>query len=822
MSKQILRVKYHPAKKEIQFQIFQGETEIPVNKGSRLLNYMNRRGEFILQDQGNAFLTDIVKTFSGERVVNLELITTKIDYEDFTQMVEYFNESSPKIKIDVTSLAELRDMDEIYTKVKEHGERSIGILEHHQAKFFSIPRDNDKANECVRLFSEEIQKEVKSIKEKIQAMADNNINLCFAGVFSSGKSALINAILGYAILPEKTVSETAKMFRIQSPRAGGKVRIIFQINTDFTELVWDDSDNKFVFSAGPNEGLTRESINDAMEKNREKHQSKQILEILRTLNKDSDVSLDVKVYFPVPLDNDKLRFTIYDTPGTDSNQSDHVRVLKNALSEQTHSILVFVAHPHKTEGEGNRALLNYLKEAEKKDSKTSIDLGRSLFVINHADATELDERRKLHTEEIKNKVDPDFSIKLSDKKLFFTSAKVAYAAKAKKNGIETKNDERTIKEKSVTISDDDVRYYQQNRCATSEYATGKMIDLSTSALENAEKDGNILDILYISYGVYALENEILLYGEKFAVAVRAFAIIDSVDKALSKMNKNAKDLEKQNQQDINKVNKEIESLKAAISDSIKQAYKEHEIPKNAALPKKIQMELHLDPSILNAVVIGEPKTFIDKLLKKWFFDIFGKVHVKKEHKREIDQKITATLDDFTRNFLEKRQYLLEKQRDAFIETVKQIIHANGNLSDEAKEFILDIRKPELKKPANIADFGEIYDAYKRTTIFFFQETEYILKDQFIQDVERKLSDIATSMATEYERDYRKSLTSILSAVESEFNLNLDKYSVLMKAKLEDKKAMELLREKITKAAGELEECQKELEKLIWSEKSNER
>jgi hypothetical protein len=45
------------------------------------------------------------------------------------------------------------------------------------------------------------------------------------------------------------------------------------------------------------------------------------------------------------------------------------------------------------------------------------------------------ERTDLQKAEIKDKNDPDFSINLADKKLFFTSAKVAYAAKSKQNSI---------------------------------------------------------------------------------------------------------------------------------------------------------------------------------------------------------------------------------------------------------------------------------------------------------------------------------------------------------------------------------------------------
>lgn len=820
MSKQILQMKYHPAKKEVEFHRFQSGKEIQIPKDSKLRNYMNKRGSFILQDHGNTFLSDIAGTFDGERIVNVEVVTTKNDFEDFMQMTEFYNETNPNIRIDATLLSELPDMEQTYHIVKNHGEMSIGVLERHKTKFFEVPMNNSEVKKCVENFALDIQKEINSIKEKIEATSENNVNLCFAGVYSTGKSALINAILGYAILPEASESKTARMCRIQSPKDGENVRIVFQICAVHTELIWNEKAGSFEFTAGPAERDTRKAIQTAINNNTSNPQHMQINEILNILNSNNDVSSEIHIYFPIPLDSDKVQFTIYDTPGTDSNHGEHQMVLKDALSEQTHSILIFTAAPGKLEGEGNNALLNYLQEAEQKDSKTSIDIGRSLFVINKSDTNTADDRKELQTQKITCKDDARFSIKLSDKKLFFASAKVAYAAKAKKNGVQTKNDEFVIRQQSGTINDEELgRYYQQNRCATSEYATNKLIEASTAELENAEKAGNILDVLHICSGVYALENEITLYGEKFAAAVKAFAIIDSVDKALSKMNTNAQSLERQNQQDITKIDQEIENLRSAIADSIKEASDRLAVPDNAPLPAEVLSELHLDSSYLNINVIGKPKTFIEKLLKGWFIGL-GKVRFNEKHKREISQKITSTLDDFTRNFLEKRQKLLERQRNSFMDDVKRTIQNNGNISDEAKNFVLAICPPDVKKPTKLTEFGEIYDSYKRADKFLLWDVDNVDKKQFIDDAEDKLSDISTSLASDFERDYRRSLQSILKAVEMEFIQNLDKYSVLMKAKLADRKAMEQLREKILGAAADLEGCQKELEKLIWSVKSN--
>ena len=838
MSRQVLRMKYHPAKKEVCFQRFQNDKEIRIRPDSKLVSYMNKRGNFVLQDHGNRFFDDIAAAFDGEQSVHIDVVTTKNDYEDFEQMVDFYNADKPQAKIDSTLLAELPDMDKIFSAVKKHGEHSRDILKTNQAKFFEVNTNNTAVvKECVENFAAEVQKEIDNINEKIEAIADSNVNLCFAGVFSSGKSAIINAIIGYKILPEAIKSETARMFRIQSPKPDEDVvRIGFQILDVYTNLVWNNEE--FVFYAGPVESAAREAIQDTINNNKDKPQHDQIYEILKTLNTNDDISSWIHVYFPIPLDNNKVQFTIYDTPGTDSNYGEHQDVLQNALSKQTHSILIFVAGPNRLEGEGNNALLNYLKEAEKKDSKTSIDIGRSLFVINWADSIDIDDRKVLQTEVIKNKEDSDFSIKLSDKKLFFTSAKQAYAAVAVKNNIATKKENIIIEDDYIKIQrEESGQYFLQNRCATSELATKNLLDKSNKALDAARKQDDKTEVFHICSGLFSLEEEIKIYGGKFAPAVKAYAIINSVDKALSNMNDYAKSLKAQNIRDIDNINKEIEGLRSTIADGIKDAYNKLSISDNESLPKDILKRLNLTATGIALTIVGEPKAYIEKLFQSFVGKIIewmpGRLGEKlkdsalnaprfrEDHKNSISQKINAVLGDFTKNFLEERQKLLESQRDEFIETIKDIIRNNGNISEEAKEFIFKIRPPKVEMPDNPIELGEIYDNHKRTKKLLWIEFKTIDKSKFIEAVEDQLRDLAEKMAEDFKSDYRGSLMSLLRGVESEFTQNIDKYSVLMKAKIEDKKAIEQLGDKILSAAEELKDCQNDLERIIWNEKNNE-
>jgi hypothetical protein len=286
------------------------------------------------------------------------------------------------------------------------------------------------------------------------------------------------------------------------------------------------------------------------------------------------------------------------------------------------------------------------------------------------------------------------------------------------------------------------------------------------------------------------------------------------------MNSKAKAMKYQNQEAIEKINSEIKELQNAINGSIEEAYAKHSIPENEALPSDILKKLNLNKEYIAESFISKPKFFFENLLKGWFFGL-GKVIYTDEHKVKITQKAKSIVDDFSRNFLEKRQLILHKQRDEFIETVKEIINNNGKISEEAKSFVLDIRPPELARPYAPTDFSEIYDANKRVDEILWFDIEYIDKNNFIEECERKLLKLSTSMTIDFEKDFRDSLFSILSAVQSEFVQNLEKYSLLMKAKMEDKEAMQDLREKLFNAITELDSCKTELYKLIWGVKNNE-
>lgn len=813
MSKQLLQMKYHPAKKEVEFRRFQSGEEIPIDSSSRLRKYMNQKGTFIIQNYGKPFFNDIAKAFDGEKKIDIKVITTKIDYDDFCQMVENYNKSNEsKCKFSPELVSELPDMNETFEEVKTYGNNSIGILDDFRNELAKPKFKNDNVKKIVSGLDNEIKVQIKEVKDKIESLNDNRVNLCFTGIYSSGKSTLINALLGYKILPENIKSATAKMIEVCSPRDEEKVRIKFKIYEEHSELEWNENEQCFEFIKGPSECDVRTELqnhlNDLQSQKIKQHE--QIYNILNELNSDKFISSTIEVFFPIALDNKNVQFKIFDTPGSDSNCPEHQVELEKAIKEQTQSILIFVANPDRLEGEGNNSLLNDLMEVGQKSSKTSIDIARSLFVINKADTVEAYEREDLQSCEIKSK---DITIKLNDKKLFFISAKKAYAAKSIKNNIADKRQHQIVT-KSIPSDEEDI-FYKQNQCATSDYSTKKLIEKCDKALEQSKQNKKDEDVVWISSGLYALENEILQYAEKFASSVRAYAIIDSMDKVVTSLSNDAKLLQGDNEKSIEDIECQIKKFKNYLIDEI-------EIKKNEML-NQIDDDKNTDGILARAIGI-DGETFeesvlepvrqrVDKQFSGWFRG-YSKIKVKDGDSNKIKETIEPLINDFNNKCISKRNELIKNKTEEFEDGIREIIRKNGDISEEIKKHILGISMP----PINISSFtnwDKIYTEHTYKNKVWIFEKIYLDKVGLQKDIKNKLGNIYQELLDNFVNDYSNTIEKVIAHLKEHFIRNLDTYSLKLKAMNESKEEMKQLGKEIHKIVDELEKCKEELNEIIW-------
>lgn len=818
-----LQITYHPAKKEIKFKKYTPKTgaEIPI----KLLEEKYAKGEkgkFILQDHGNSFFCDIAKTFDSQEVVDIEIITTKEDYEDFVQMLEEYNKTkkSEQATINATLLSELPDMKETFAIVEKHGKESASLLKEKIPEFKTLNSNNQTVQRTVTDIENTITSEIKSIEAQVEELSNNDVALCFAGVYSAGKSTLVNAILGYAILPEAIKSETAKMFKIRTPKNGENIRIAFTLDDYESQIIWNQDTEVLEWVTGPSENTTKAEIQEVININKSKKQHEQICEVLRKLNILSNVDSEINILFPVPLDDDKVQFTIYDTPGSDSNVDKHQLILQEALDDQKKSILILVAAPDKIEGEGNNALLTYIKDAEKKeDNKTCIDLGRSLFVINKIETIlESTDRESLKTCELKNKDDEDFSIQLCDKKLLFVSSKYAYKAKAIKSKL-IPEDAYFKANKEIFFNNETGLYYRLNHCGTSEFATKNLIERANNEFEKASKENDDIQKYIVSSGLFSIEQEIKNYGVKYASAVRAYAIIKSVEKSLNVVSHQVTMLKNSSREELEKKREEIKSEGNKLLSQTKEICDRHMLCNNQ-IPEDILNKLEIAPSYFKCIVEDKAHGVVDKILKK---SIFG-TKIEKQQEQKIQTEIQGLTNTYTTNFAKKRLIVLQELSDTVTTEIKDVVYGNKNLSDKTKEILSNFTQPNIpefnasKTVKDLFDKLVIEKHYRWFGGLIEWDSRKIDLTEFKNDLKGELSTIQTSIRNSCVSDFSNTVKTICESINTSFKDNIKTYSDRIISLLDEEQTMEQLCNLLESLYIELNEKQCELDRKIWESK----
>ena len=147
--------------------------------------------------------------------------------------------------------------------------------------------------------------------------------------------------------------------------------------------------------------------------------------------------------------------------------------------------------------------------------------------------------------------------------------------------------------------------------------------------------------------------------------------------------------------------------------------------------------------------------------------------------------------------------------------VKNVIVNNGNICDSAKKYFLNIPKPNVRIINEKDNINLIYDANTYTKKFLFIKNKFIKKEQFIQTIEEEILNLTKELADDYKKDYINSLDTLLTQIKENYILNLEEYSVLLKALNSDRDAMLKLEEKLNDMADALDNNKNELNNVIW-------
>lgn len=113
-----------------------------------------------MQDQGNDFLNDIAAVFDSLPKAKIDVVTTQNDYDDFAEMIDFYNNDKPDVVIEINHAAILPDMNEAYKHVSEYGQKSKAILSDYlkELETIEIPDNMVGVKEAVGQLSDVAQK----------------------------------------------------------------------------------------------------------------------------------------------------------------------------------------------------------------------------------------------------------------------------------------------------------------------------------------------------------------------------------------------------------------------------------------------------------------------------------------------------------------------------------------------------------------------------------------------------------------------------------------------------------------------------------------
>ncbi|ASM37013.1 dynamin family protein [Campylobacter sputorum] len=456
----------------------------------------------------------------------------------FDALVKFKNYDE-KLEYEVEFYGLVSDFDDLELAKEEFIKRNSNFKIKLKAMNQNVQLPRDRVNELRDLFEymqkESPYKELKS--EDVKVIFENVLaqeeEIGIVATMSSGKSTLLNAILGQELLPAEDRATTARIAKIYN----------------------DDSKSKFAVTALTSDGSlvvdeyeTYDNITATSEN------------IKRLNNNDSVHELKITGNIPY-INNYGINVVFVDTPGpNNSSDQSHERRVYELLNKSYKPLIIYVLNATAPEINDDSVLLKNISDKMKESGFQSKD--RFLFVLNKLDIAKAPTKDDIKLSIVKAK---EYLSKhgICNPKIFPISALASKIARKKQEGLELDR----IEKASFNSIKELMPFYELNSLAPlSQRGKLKQQEL----IKTYETQDNKLGLIDIYSGVPALEIAINEYLEKYATRIKIKKAIESFKGFIEKEQIKAKAQEllcgneenaKKIVQSLDVINKDIENGK---------------------------------------------------------------------------------------------------------------------------------------------------------------------------------------------------------------------------------------------------------------------
>lgn len=417
------------------------------------------------------FCAELAKVFN-ESEITIHFQGREIDCQDLEMECQEYNTSNGvKTRFQVVRPAQFIFSDEVVTTKLDELNAAMATA--------------DFANSA----------QIKKALAAYEVCRSREFTMTVVANMSSGKSTLINALLGQLLLPYGNKATTAKV-----------TEIVDRDGMDHFEYIAYDENGTPIHSA-PQEAT---------------------FSVLDEVNKDAKIAR-VELFGRIPsISSARMRLRLKDTPGP-NNSCDvaHERITMREFSNIQKPIIIFIMDVSRLDTTDDKTLLEEIGKAMKEDKQAK---ERMLFLINRCDELEYSERGK--KEDIRDIVK---GVRATLKELYEIDGAQIIPVSAKTalyQGYLT----------TGVIEDDEVHELERYRTRLSHFARDLVstADLSATcrkalneALEQAHAQNDIATETLIRSGIFGLQLTISEYLEKYAIPHKTGKYLEELERQLN-------------------------------------------------------------------------------------------------------------------------------------------------------------------------------------------------------------------------------------------------------------------------------------------------
>jgi GTPase SAR1 family protein len=769
-----MRIICDPFKKEIEYQWYDFNIEDYVEldpENSKLASE-----EFINATiQNRAYeIVGIINRECNVGNVGLEIIFigTQDDYDDFCKVIDtYYGNANI-----------------ICTRDEHYFNSATEVMPQIKEKFSGIKSTLEEYTE------DEIAKLIYKYNDAVKP----SISLCIMGLYSAGKSAFINSIIGEEILPSDSDPTTAKVCKIYCDS-------VYQIKFwfDNKECVLTFKGKKYKPNCNFDKEIIKnlQSIVDNGEQHDEIHHMNGALNIINNYKNDrheiSDI-IEIRVpYKRTSLPVDEFDFIIYDTPGSNSkNNVRHFEVLRDSLDEQTNALPIFMTTPDTMDAEDNDKILKLIEE-----TGTALDTTNAIVVVNKAD-----EKGPKALKEKREKCKELSITKWMSTRIFFVSSVIGIASK--KNNPDV--DEEWFDEDMYELYDEKKSKYSSDERRLFEF---NIVDKSKTDEIMDYVDDKLSTHLYKNCGLESVEHEIEEYARKYALYNKCQQASSYLQSAIDICVENVQENECKLDIALGEAKGHFDEKKAELCRKLDN--KKNDI---TAYNTEFQKEMERDFSAYTKEKnLLEDDSDSSRVLQTELLDAWKKYREEEKKDKEkkegwalskIQMYASDKYNDLIKDFSEiANKHIVsfwDEKSKLFKNECQRIVHDSSALTDEQKKILESIvlskdNMAMYRLDFNLRKIGAI--RHKRFLFWRLQSEKFdnrLCREQLVMKFNNEVRKRITASVNTNEKNFRKWADSLISMLIEElckFNSDLNSFGQKideLKKSIDAKKDCELM------------------------------